>query len=367
MSAPMPDGPDDLTAEWLTATLTRLGHPGIEVRSVEVTPVGAGQTGATYRLKVDYGDRPADLPSTFVAKLPSLDPAVRKEVAAGCRAEVAFYTSIAPKVRVSLPTCYLAEVADGGASFVLLLSDLAPLQQGDQLAGCSPVAVRTAAESLAGLHGPLWCDPDLLTNPAAVMGKADEPTAGFLAEIGRTATEMFLTRLGARMSAEDQATLEAYPDQINDWLLLHPDRFSLLHGDYRLDNLMFSADERSVTVVDWQTLAVGLPARDLAYLVSTSLPADDRRAHEHDLVAAYHRALGAHGVSGYSLDDCLLDYRVGMLQVPFIATLATAFSANTERGDEVMLTMVGRALPAMRDLGSLELVRQLTARDVEAR
>jgi hypothetical protein len=357
----LPDGPHDLTVDWLVTAFERTGRDGVDVRAVEVTPIGTGQTGATYRLAVDYARPPPDLPPTFVVKLPSQDPTVRATVAAGCLAEVAFYNTIAPTVRLPLPTCYLAEVADGGASFVLLLSDLAPMTQGDQLAGCSPAAVRTAALALAGLHGPLWCDPDLLTNPAAVMGKADEGAARGLADIGRTATDMFLDRLGPRLTADDRATLEAYADHIHDWLLLHPDRFSLLHGDYRLDNLMFSPDERSVAVVDWQTLAVGLPARDLAYLVSTSLPVDERRAHEADLVGAYHDALGEHGVEGYSLDDGLLDYRIGLLQVPFLATLGTAFSKTTERGDEMMLTMVGRALPAMRDLGSLELVRQLAA------
>ncbi len=38
-----------------------------------------------------------------------------------------------------------------------------------------------------------------------------------------------------------------------------------MHGDYRLDNMLFDPDRTRVTVVDWQTLGSGLPARDLAY------------------------------------------------------------------------------------------------------
>ena len=42
----------------------------------------------------------------------------------------------------------------------------------------------------------------------------------------------------------------------------------------------------TVTIVDWQTLAVGLPARDLAYFTGTSLDPEVRAASEQDLVAA---------------------------------------------------------------------------------
>ena len=44
----------------------------------------------------------------------------------------------------------------------------------------------------------------------------------------------------------------------------------LIHGDYRLDNLMFPPHGTGVVAVDWQTLAVAPPARDLAYFLATS-------------------------------------------------------------------------------------------------
>ena len=39
-----------------------------------------------------------------------------------------------------------------------------------------------------------------------------------------------------------------------------------MHGDYRLDNTLFDPDRTRITVVDWQTVGIGLPGRDLAYL-----------------------------------------------------------------------------------------------------
>ena len=57
---------------------------------------------------------------------------------------------------------------------------------------------------------------------------------------------------------------------------------SIVHGDYRLDNLMFHPDG-TVAAVDWQTLGVGLAGRDLAYLIATSLEPDARQRGHHVL------------------------------------------------------------------------------------
>ena len=54
---------------------------------------------------------------------------------------------------------------------------------------------------------------------------------------------------------------------------------------------------------------------------------------------------------------CWQDYRFGMLQVPLITTLGFAFSAATDRGDDMALTMLVRGSQAIRELGTLELIR----------
>ena len=98
---------------------------------------------------------------------------------------------------------------------------------------------------------------------------------------------------------------------VTPWLLANQDRFALLHGDYRLDNLLFDPGQSWVSVVDWQTLGVGLPARDLAYFTATSLNPQLRPTIEKDLVKDYHRALLGYGVTGYDFDACWRDYRSG--------------------------------------------------------
>ena len=162
-------------------------------------------------------------------------------------------------------------------------------------------------------------------------------------------------------SRADRETATQAMSVVLPWLLAEPDRYSLMHGDYRLDNLLFDPDRSRVTVVDWQTLGVGLPARDLSYFTATSLPPELRASTEQGLVDDYHRALLCYGVTGYDRDTCWRDYRLGMLQAPLITTLGCAFAASTERGDEMMAVMLRRGCQAIRELGTLELIDEIAS------
>ena len=351
-TAAIPAGPVDVTNTWLSAVL------GTDVIEVTVTPVGTGQTGATYRVTPTYAGAHPGLPKTMIVKLPSQDEAVRERVALGYRAEYAFYTEVADTLTVPLPTWFHCEIDRDGADFVLLMADLAPAVQGDQIAGCSPVEARLAVQALAGLHGPRWCDPDWLTLAGVTMPRADADFARGMGDLAKMAADTTIDRLGGRMTEADRTTLVEAAGLVGRWLLLAPERFSLLHGDYRVDNLLFDPQRTRVTVVDWQTLTVGLPARDLAYFVATSLAPDARTAIEQDLVDAYYDALVAEGVIGYDRETCWQDYVLGMLQVPMLTTLGYAFAAATDRGDDMALAMLERGCRAIRELGTLELIRE---------
>jgi hypothetical protein len=168
--------------------------------------------------------------------------------------------------------------------------------------------------------------------------------------------DITLEKLGDRMSAADRETFTAAMNLVTPWLLAEQDRFALLHGDYRLDNMLFYPDATRVTVVDWQTLGVGLPARDLAYFTATSLKPELRSIIETDLVDAYHQALSGYGVTGYDRETCWRDYRLGMPQALLISALGFAFATATDRGDDMVLTMLARGCQAIRDLRTLELI-----------
>jgi fructosamine-3-kinase len=333
----VPDGVDGITAEWLTAALGRA------VDVVRAQPIGTGQTGASYRLTVGWGDGTS---GTLVAKTGAQDPEVRQRVAFGYRAELAFYRDLAHTVRVPVPRVHAVAAAEDCSQFVLLMEDLAPAVQGDQLLGAEVDVVVAGAQALAGLHGPRWCDPTWKDLDVLVMPPADEESAAGLAELAAGAATTVLDTLGDRLSALATEVLAAFPKRVPDLLLSVPERFALLHGDYRLDNLMLHPDG-GVTVVDWQTLTVGLPARDLAYWVTTSVSPERRQQAEEAALPSYLEALGVPGYTREQLED---DYRLGQLHTPLLTCLGWAFSTQTERGGDMVVAVLERSAAALREL-----------------
>ncbi len=347
----IPRGPSDVTPSWLGSVL------GADVRAVDVSPIGTGQTGATYRISATYAAERSDLPGSFAIKLSAQDDAVRERVALGYRSEVEFYSRIADKMRIPVPQSFHTDISEDGADVVLLLADMAPAVQGDQIAGCTAAEARLAVEALAGLHGPSWCDPDWMNLAAISMPKpGDDDAAKGLGDISKMAANIVIDRLGAKISAEDQETLVAAMSAVTPWLMAEPKRYALMHGDYRLDNMLFDPDRTRITVVDWQTVGIGLPGRDLAYFTATSLDPAMRSQVEQDLVNDYHRSLLRYGITDYDIDTCWRDYRLGVVQAPLLVALGTAFASSTERGDEMMLAMLSRGCQAIRELGTLDLI-----------
>jgi hypothetical protein len=349
--APVIAEPEELTAEWLTQALDPTGE--VTVTAVEREPIGTGQMGSSFRLRLTYAGDAGGRPSTIVAKLPSPDPAMRPMAAGAYRTELGFYLDLAESLAVRTPVCHHAAISEDNASFVLLLEDLHPARQGDQIAGATEAEAGAAVTNLAGLHGPRWCDPTLLD--LSWISSIDEEGAAMLGEVMGSAVTTFVDRYAGRLDPADAALLPAIADAISAWIVGRPERFAPIHGDYRMDNLMFFPTGE-MAAVDWQTIGVGLPARDVAYFLETSLDPELRRAHERELVGAYHRALVGHGVTDHSFEECFEDYRFAALQGPLITVFGAAYGTPTERGDEMFLAMISRSCEAVRDLATLELV-----------
>ena len=341
------DHVDELTPTWLSHAL------GVGVAAVATEPIGHGQIGENHRLFLTYEAGPGTGPPTLVAKFGAGTD--RSIVAGGYRKEVAFYRDFAATVAVRTPGCHHAARNDDGSVFTLLLDDLAPAEPGDQLAGCGPARARAAVVNLAGLHGPRWGDPALFDHPE--LEGVDPEGAAFLGDIFDGAVTTFVDRYRADLDGGVEPLLRRVAGAIPSWITAQPERFTLLHGDYRLDNLLFApGGDGGVHAVDWQTLTVGHPGRDLAYFCETSLEPEVRRAHQDDLVASYSEALAGHGVAPGTVG--LDDLRLGTLQGPLITVLGAVYATaeRSERADAMFLTMLRRSLAAIEDLDPFALV-----------
>lgn len=107
-----------------------------------------------------------------------------------------------------------------------------------------------------------------------------DPGAHGLDDFGRH--ERYVERQVARWTGQYRASETvaiAAMDRLIDWLPAHippdePGRSAIVHGDYRLDNVIFDpADARIIAVIDWELSTLGDARADFAYhLLTWHLP-----------------------------------------------------------------------------------------------
>ena len=160
---------------------------------------------------------------------------------------------------------------------------------------------------------------DAMNATLAALHDVDIEAVG-LSDFGKPGSyfERQLTRWTSQYRASETERVEAM-ERLIDWLEKNqpPDDgiVGLVHGDYRLDNMMFAKDEpRVIAVLDWELSTLGHPYADLAYqCMQWRLPHSsgfrglgglDRAAlgipSEGDYVAAYCRRRGIDAIGNWT-------------------------------------------------------------------
>jgi hypothetical protein len=346
--------PAEVDAAWLTAVLAERGLLTGGGRVVEVvpTPVGTGQMADTVRFALTYAPAGAG-PATVVGKFTSGDAQSHAtgRIMRAYEVEVRFYAEVAPRVAVRHPRLLYAAVDAEEAWFTLLLEDVVGASQGDELAGCDATTAAAAVRQMAGLHGPCWEAPDLAASPW--VNRATPDSDAFTASIVTGVFPGFLDRYGDRLAPAHVALLEDFLPRLGGWMARPHGPRTVVHADFRLDNMLFTPGDPAPVVVDYQTIGWGCGAYDLAYFVGGSLEPEVRRAHVDELLAGYHEALGEHGVTGYPLDELRADYRRECFGGLMMAVGASMMVKQTPRGDEMFLTNTRRHAQQAIDLDAL--------------
>lgn len=330
-AADFPASPAEVTVEWLSGVLDA------QVAAVDWRPIGTGQVGDSARFALTY-DPPNAGPLTLAGKFAAADPTSRQTaVTHGLYAkEVAFYRELAPHLAIHTPRAYAAEVSDDGSAFVLMLEDLGPARQGDQLAGCGLADARETVRQLAGLHAPSWDNAEFIERPwfAPRPGALESLAAAY-----PIATQVFADRYAEQLAPELMDICHGLAAATDKWFGRETAHRCLVHGDYRLDNMLFDikGGAEPLGVLDWQTLQVGSGLTDLAYFlgagVGTSLA-----EHEDELMDLYLAAMAERGVA-LSREQIWPDYRRGALHGVSTAVFSAAFVERTARGDAMFLDM----------------------------
>ncbi|HEX4465542.1 MAG TPA: phosphotransferase [Solirubrobacteraceae bacterium] len=333
--------PEQVNAEWLSAVLAR---PGLEVVSVE--RIGTGQMSQSHRVRFSDDDGG----SSVIVKLASDDPASRATgVGMGAYLrEISFYRELAGRIGGPLPRCHMAEYDAGEGWFTLVLEDIAAAVTGDQIAGCSVEQAHVAMRALARVHAPVLGDLSL-----SALDWLNQPSPLDQALLSALLPG-FLERYGDRVAPEHAEVCSRFIASLDGWAQDRRPPLGIVHGDYRLDNLLF--DGESCTVVDWQTVGWGPAMTDAAYFIGGALDPQERRAAEEQLVRAYHGELIANGVTEFGWEQCWEEYRYRCFHGIVMTVAASMVVERTERGDEMFMAWLARNAQQALDLDALSLL-----------
>jgi aminoglycoside/choline kinase family phosphotransferase len=341
-----------ISAEYLAQ---HLGVSGLKVESV--TPIGTGQMAESYRVSFAAGSH-GQLPPSVVVKVPSQSESSRaaSRITRCYELETGFYTHVRSLVGVSAPNCLHVWFDAPSDDFVLVLEDIVSGKQGDQLSGASVEQARAAIDELVLLHAPLWNSPQLNTlswMPRHTM-ESSQGTRDLLRSVFAGFTSRFESRVGAEvleLGAQLVANIDGYDRAF-------PNNETIVHRDFRLDNLLFTETSHGtqVKVVDWQTASISSGATDLAYFIGASFAPEQRRLVENELVHRYHDGLTQSGIS-MSWTEVWDQYRLFATSGYIMAIVASMLVKQTERGDAMFAAMANRHGQQMIDLETLSLFR----------
>ena len=337
--AEFPTHPGEVEPDWLSERLRASGVLDAgQVTAVRWEAIGTGQVGDSARFHLTY-DRENAAPATVAGKFPAADPMSRGTAAAfGLYAkEVGFYRELAPQLDVRVPAVLAAEMAANEVDFILLFEDLGPARGGNQLVSCSHADAEAAMRQAAALHAPSWENQAIIGVPwlRPREGQVDQIKALY-----KNAQVIFRERYADLLEPEYMAVCEQLNDAADHWFGRDGTPKCLLHGDFRLDNMLFDikGGAEPIAVLDWQTVAVGNALTDIGYFMGTGIGNALREEHEDQLLDLYCAEMRARGVP-LGRDEIWDNYVLGALHGVSTAVFSAAYVERTERGDANFLSM----------------------------
>lgn len=354
--AEFPAHPDAIEPAWLSERLRAAGVLDGAVTGLRWEPIGTGQVGDSARIFLEY-DHPGAGPATIAAKYHAADETSRATAAAMglYDKEVSFYRELHGQVEVRVPEPMVAEIAPNGIEFLLLFEDLGPARGGNQLASCSPADARAGIRQAAALHAPSWNNPAIVDLPW--LQTRPEVIEQVRMLYGNAQT-VFRERYAGILEPEFMTVCEELNEARENWYgRENPDR-CLVHGDFRLDNMLFDikGGAEEIAVLDWQTVGIGGAMIDIGYFLGTGIGDALRRACEGELLDLYCAEMTARGVP-LSRDGIWDDYVIGALHGVSTAVFSAAYVERTERGDANFLSMARGGCALALEHGSLGKLR----------
>jgi Ser/Thr protein kinase RdoA (MazF antagonist) len=340
---------DDVTPAWLTEAM------GLAVTSAkaEQIGVGIGVSSALYRVRLSG----SGCPETVVVKLPALaeEAVFTSTVLRMYLREAAFFTELAHQAPLRVPACHHATIDAETSQFVLVMEDLGELRVVDQVKGMEVAAAEQAVDGLAAWHATWWGKALELAERGLTVSLGDPIYKAVLPMVFAEGWE----KLGKELSLPETIQevgprwTDVMPGLLDD---LATEPTTMIHGDWRADNLLFGPDG-SVAAVDFQLIGTGRATYDLAYFVTQSLEPADASKHEQALFERWRAGVEARGVDPADNATAWEDYRKAALFCLVYPVVAwRGMDAGDPRQVDLATTMLDRF---DRAVGELDLTALL--------
>lgn len=352
-----PTGIDEVTPEWLTTVLRTSGAiPSTSsVASVANQPFaeGLGFLSHLYESVLTYEGTPG--PDTVIVKFATEAPSQRG-IADGLalyQRELRFYREVAERIPLRTPKVHASVMDPETTEFVLVMEDLSALRPMDQITGAGRDDAVRSASALAKFQSAFWGAD--LSDLETTFFPLDNP-------IHQVVLPQIFGAGWERCKAEgtDVLTPEliAFGDryvELLPWMLgeLSTGQ-TLVHGDWRADNLLVDGD--TPAVVDFQLVGTAAGAYDLAYFMSQSIEPEVRRACEGEVLDAYYGGLDDAGAP-YDFVQSGHEFRIAAaFCLIYPVSIFGGWDDVPENGQKLMLAGLRRSVTTIVDHDSLALV-----------
>jgi len=377
----IPQSGNELSAAWFTTSLGGGGAATVVGVEREVIGGGIGFIGELHRCRLTWShtDDGADLPRSVIVKIPSGNDSNRSigEALQAYEREIAVYRDLGAKLGLPMPghlysafdknpaqrleravqllfeklpvravnwllMQFIKVSAKSKRRYLLVIEDIDDARPPSQVDGGSLEDVSAALEILAAFHAHNWMDEDVLAS-SRLYWPIDQTPKIWQASYSRN-REQFVRQFGRVVGDDKMDKLdEVQADIAGLTRRLAAPPWTLSHGDYRLDNILYRQDG-TIVVVDYQLVCRARPGWDVAYFVTTALT-PNLRSEEDALLRRYHDALVGAGVVDYSLADLFRDVVDTKLVLAHrlvcgLDTLDTEVAGETESLTEVLVKRV---------------------------
>ena len=348
-----------IDTDWIQDILTSVDKSTPRVGVLQsVDRIGNGTLSETARVVLHYNADPENYPTTLFCKFnrstPEID-AANKRVGFYER-EINTYSFLRDHPDISAPKVYFAATnPDTGATNIVLEDLSTRTTPGDQVRGASVEEADAVVRALSHLHAKF-----LGTEPSDWLFDR-QPRAAMFHDSYRIGAAALKEFLGSAVDACDYELIDRFEQLYLDWVNLPVGTKTVLHGDPRVDNILFEAGPSGIKawLIDWGMTGVGSPQFDLAYFLTGSVPVDMRRQHDRRWIAE-HAAELAKASPAYDLASAEMMFRAQAVAQLAATVPAARTVERSARGVELLTTLVQRNCAAVRDWDAFGAIRSLS-------